>query len=85
VKVAYLALAACLIYQPVVAKNKADPQHDSLHDESQLIEHGSYLNRDGITVHSQRIQNPKARPQNVETAPTVSASTVEAHARATET
>jgi hypothetical protein len=51
-KLAYLVLAACLISQPVFAKAKNDPQQALLPDESQLIEHGSYSNSDGKTVHS---------------------------------
>jgi len=50
-KPTYLALAACLIFQPAFARSDTDRQVVTP-DESQLIEHGSYTNRDGKTVHS---------------------------------
>lgn len=62
-KLAYLALAACLISQPVFAKAKTDPQQDLLPDESQLIEHGSYLNSDGKTVHSPAHTKSDSKPE----------------------
>ncbi|WP_338525345.1 DUF3761 domain-containing protein [Pseudomonas batumici] len=50
-KLTYLALAACLIFQPAFARSDTDRQVITP-DESQLIEHGSYTNKDGKTVHS---------------------------------
>lgn len=50
-KLALLALAACLIFQPAFARSDTDRQVVAP-DESQLIEHGSYTNKDGNTVHS---------------------------------
>ena len=50
-KLAYLALTACLIFQPAFARSNTDRQA-APPDESQLIEHGSYTNKDGNTVHS---------------------------------
>ncbi|MPQ66630.1 MULTISPECIES: DUF3761 domain-containing protein [unclassified Pseudomonas] len=50
-KLAYLALAACLIFQPAFARSDTDRQAFTP-DESQLLEHGSYINKDGNTVHS---------------------------------
>lgn len=50
-KLACLALAACLIFQPAFARSDTDRQIVTP-DESQLIEHGSYTNKDGNTVHS---------------------------------
>lgn len=50
-KLVYVALAACLIFQPAFARSDTDRQTVTP-DESQLIEHGSYINKDGNTVHS---------------------------------
>jgi hypothetical protein len=62
-KLAYLTLAVCLICQPVFAKNKVEPQQDLLPDESQLIEHGSYLNSDGKAVHRPAHTKSDSAPQ----------------------
>lgn len=50
-----LAIVAALAIQPTFAK--APPKHhipteEQVQDESQLVEHGSYVNKDGRTVHS---------------------------------
>ncbi|MGO4367443.1 DUF3761 domain-containing protein [Pseudomonas fluorescens] len=50
-KLAFLALTACLIFQPAFARSDVDPRTVTP-DESQLLEHGSYKNSDGKTVHS---------------------------------
>ncbi|WP_150296254.1 DUF3761 domain-containing protein [Pseudomonas extremaustralis] len=62
-KLVYLVIAACLISQPVFAKAKNDPQQALPPDESQLIEHGSYLNSDGKTVHSPAHTKSDSAPQ----------------------
>lgn len=51
-KFATALLLAALVIQPVLAK--APPRHDSYNqtDESELIEHGSYTNKNGENVHS---------------------------------
>ncbi len=50
-KLAYLALAAALVFQPALAKSYVDQSAVSS-DESQLMEHGAYINSDGKSVHS---------------------------------
>ncbi|OBU87197.1 DUF3761 domain-containing protein, partial [Chromobacterium subtsugae] len=50
-RLAILALAAALAFQPVFAKKPSQSYSDKP-NESQLLEHGSYQNSDGQTVHS---------------------------------
>ncbi|ELQ13740.1 hypothetical protein A986_18608 [Pseudomonas fluorescens BRIP34879] len=52
-----------MICQPVLAKDKVDPQQNLQPDESQLIEHGSYLNSDGKTVHRPAHTKSDSAPQ----------------------
>jgi len=49
-KLAYLALAAVMIVHPAFAQPAANAGN-AYQDESQLMEHGAYINSDGRSVH----------------------------------
>lgn len=60
-KLSTLLLLIALACQPLYAK--APPPGDYQADETQLIEHGSYTNKDGNTVHRPAHSKSSRTPQ----------------------